>query len=76
MTTSGRIAIDAKILLGKPVIRGTRIGVDFVLDLLAQGWSDEQICAQYTGLERDEIRACCGYAAALLRDEKVYPLPA
>jgi len=76
MTTTGRIAIDPKILLGKPVVRGTRIAVDFVLELLAKGWSDEQICEQYPGLERDDVRACCGYAAALLRGEKVYPVPA
>ena len=76
MTTQNRITLDPKVLLGKPVVRGTRISVDFVLDLLARGWSEAEICAQYPGLERDDILACCGYAAALLRGEKVYPLPA
>ncbi|MBL8756171.1 MAG: DUF433 domain-containing protein [Planctomycetes bacterium] len=76
MTTLGRITIDPKILLGKPVIRGTRLAVDFVLDLLARGWTEDQIRGEYPGLEREDIQACCGYAAALLRGEKVYPLPA
>jgi uncharacterized protein (DUF433 family) len=76
MLTTGRIVIDPNVLLGKPVIRGTRIAVEFVLGLLAQGWTDTQILDQYPGLEADDIRACCGYAAALLRGEKVFPMPA
>jgi uncharacterized protein (DUF433 family) len=76
MTTSGRITLDPKVLLGMPVIRGTRLAVDFVLDLLARGWTEQQILSEYPGLERDDILACCGYAAELLRSEKVYPGPA
>lgn len=76
MTTQSRIAIDSKVLAGKPVIRGTRIAVDYVLELLARGWSEQQIRDQYPGLERDDILACCAYAVELLRSEKVYPRPA
>lgn len=76
MTTPGRITLDPKVLLGKPVIRGTRLAVDFVLDLLARGWTEQQILNEYPGLERDDILACCGYAAELMRSEKVYPKPA
>ncbi len=76
MAAHDRITLDPKVLLGKPVIRGTRLSVDFVLDLLAQGWSEKQICDQYPGLEREDILACLAYATALLRAEKIYPLPA
>ncbi|MBK9385685.1 MAG: DUF433 domain-containing protein [Planctomycetes bacterium] len=76
MTTQDRITLDPAVLLGKPVIRGTRIAVDFVLELLARGWTEAQILEEYPGLEREDILACCGYAAALMRNEKVYPLPA
>jgi uncharacterized protein (DUF433 family) len=76
MTTNDRITLDPQVLLGKPVIRGTRLAVDFVLDLLARGWTEAQILDQYPGLEREDILACCGYAAALMRNERVYPLPA
>ncbi|MEQ1633410.1 MAG: DUF433 domain-containing protein [Planctomycetota bacterium] len=76
MMTQDRITLDPKVLLGKPVVRGTRIAVDFVLELLAKGWSEEQIRDQYPSLQREDILACCGYAAELLRSEKVYPRPA
>lgn len=76
MTNQERIAIDPAVLTGKPVVRGTRIAVDYVLELLARGWSEQQIRDQYPGLEREDIQACCGYAAELLRSEKVFPRPA
>ncbi len=76
MAIHDRITLDPQVLLGKPVIRGTRLAVDFVLDLLSRGWTEAQILEQYPGLEREDILACCGYAAALVRDEKIYPLPA
>jgi uncharacterized protein (DUF433 family) len=74
MTTDNRIVIDAKILTGKPVIRGTRLAVEFVLDLLAQGWSAEQILEQYPGLAREDILACLRYATESLKSERVYPV--
>lgn len=76
MEHGGRIALDAAVLTGKPVIRGTRIAVEFVLELLSSGWSEAQICEQYPGLEQQDIRACLAYAAALMRTEKIYPMPA
>ncbi|MCS7080218.1 MAG: DUF433 domain-containing protein [Chloracidobacterium sp.] len=56
--TEERIVIDTDILGGKPVVRGTRLAVEFILDLMAQGWSEEQLCAEYPGLSRDDILAC------------------
>jgi uncharacterized protein (DUF433 family) len=71
-----RIIIDPDILVGKPVIRGTRLAVEFVLDLLAQGWAEAEVLRNYPGLTRDDIRACLAYASATLKAEKVYPLAA
>lgn len=75
MDWHGKIAIDPRILSGKPVIRGTRLSVDFILELLAQGWSEAQIVENYPALDRDGIRACIGYAAEILKSEHVYPTP-
>ena len=74
MALNNRIVIDPKILTGKPVVRGTRISVELVVELLAAGWSHAQILASYPHLSEDDIRACLAYASELLREEKVYPL--
>jgi uncharacterized protein (DUF433 family) len=74
MALSGRIVVDPKILTGKPVVGGTRISVEFVVELLAAGWSHAQILASYPHLSEEDIRACLAYASELLREEKVYPL--
>jgi uncharacterized protein (DUF433 family) len=69
-----RILVDPKILVGKPVIRGTRISVEFIVDLLAAGWNHEQILESYPHISEEDIRACLAYAGELLREEHVYPL--
>ena len=74
MNWQARIVIDPDILVGKPVVKGTRLAVEFIIDLLAQGWSEEQVLNNYPGLTGDDILACLSYASAALRDEKVYPL--
>ncbi len=76
MSWQGRIAIDPKILAGKPVVKGTRLAVEFVVDLLAQGWTEAEILRNYPGLTRDDILACLAYAREVLRAEKVFPVPA
>jgi uncharacterized protein (DUF433 family) len=68
-----RIVIDPDILVGKPVVRGTRLAVEFIIDLLAQGWSGAEILRNYPGLTREDIQACLSYATFALRDERVYP---
>jgi uncharacterized protein (DUF433 family) len=70
-----RIQIDPSILVGKPVIKGTRLAVEFVIDLLAQGWTEAQILQSYPGISHEDIQACLGYASATLHAERVYPLP-
>ena len=71
-----RIILDPKILAGKPVIRGTRLSVEFVLSLLAAGWTEQQLLANYPCLTDADIRACFAYATEALGEERVYPLPA
>lgn len=74
MNWQDRIVIDPGILVGKPVVKGTRLAVEFIVDLLAQGWSEAEILRNYPGLTREDIQACLSYASAILRTEKVYPL--
>jgi uncharacterized protein (DUF433 family) len=58
MTWQERIGVDPKVLVGKPVIKGTRIAVELVIDLLGKGWTQEQILDSYPSLTTDDIRAC------------------
>jgi uncharacterized protein (DUF433 family) len=70
-----RIVVDQKVLVGKPLIRGTRLSVEFILDLLANDWTIEQILSEYPQLERKDVMAVLKYAADMAKEEKVYPLP-
>lgn len=78
MTTAvhDRIVLDPAILAGKPVIRGTRLSVEFVIGLLADGWSEVDIVANYPGISHDDILACLAYARDRLKDERIYPTAA
>ena len=69
-----RIVVDPKVLTGKPVVRGTRISVELVVDLLAAGWSHTRILTSYPHLSEEDIRACLSHASELLREERVLPL--
>lgn len=74
MNWQERIVVDPNILVGKPVVKGTRLAVEFVVDLLAQGWSEAEILRNYPGLKREDIRACLPYVSDVLHAERVYPL--
>jgi uncharacterized protein (DUF433 family) len=76
MNWQDRITADPKVLVGKPVVKGTRISVELVIDLLAAGWTQEQILDSYPNLTAEDIRACLAYAGELLHSEKVFPLEA
>ncbi|MBF0559020.1 MAG: DUF433 domain-containing protein [Nitrospirae bacterium] len=76
MNWQDRITVDPKVLVGKPVIKGTRIAVEFIIDLLAQDWSEAEILRNYPGLTREDILACLRYAGEVLHSEKVYPVNA
>ena len=71
-----RIELRPEVLAGKPVVKGTRLAVEFVVELLADGWSEDAILKEYPGLTREDIHACLHYASECLQAEKVYPLNA
>ena len=73
MTTPARIALDPEILLGKPIVAGTRISVEFVIGLLADNWSEADILANYSQLAHEDIVACLAFARNLLGSEKIFP---
>ena len=75
MSWSERIVVDPGVLVGKPIIKGTRISVELVIDLLARGYSEADVLDQYRHLTPEDIRACLAYASEVLRSEKVYALP-
>ncbi len=76
MQWQDRITINPAIVAGKPVIKGTRLAVEFIIDLLAQGWPESEILRNYPGITADDIRAYLMYTSAMLHAEKVYPLAA
>jgi uncharacterized protein (DUF433 family) len=65
---------DPEILSGKPVVKGTRLSVDFLLELFANGWSEEQVFEGYPNLTRDSLRAVFAFAAETTRDERTFEL--
>lgn len=69
-----RITADPAVLAGKPIVRGTRLAVEFILGLLGSGWSIAQLLEEYPGLTDQDVRACMAYAADRLGDDRVYPL--
>ncbi len=69
-----RIIIDEKILAGKPVIKGTRISVEFILELLSSGMAVDEILKEYPHLKKADILAALEYATRTLRHEEVYPI--
>jgi len=62
MYLSDRIELNPEVLTGKPVIRGTRLAVEFILELLAGGQSEDEIIDNYPGITHEDIRACALYA--------------
>ncbi|MDZ4798154.1 MAG: DUF433 domain-containing protein [Bryobacteraceae bacterium] len=75
MSWPDRIVIDPEVLAGKPVVRGTRLAAEFILDLLAAGEAEDTILANYPGLTHDDILACLAYASHLAHEYKAYLLP-
>jgi uncharacterized protein (DUF433 family) len=75
MPLSERIVMDTEVLAGKPVIRGTRLAVELILELLAAGQSETELLISYPGLTR-EVLACLSYASHLAHEYRAYPIPA
>jgi uncharacterized protein (DUF433 family) len=65
---------DPAILVGKPVVRGTRLAVEFILELFAAGWTPEQVLESYPTLTEDGLRAVFAYAAEVMHSERLYPI--
>ncbi len=70
-----RVAVDPAVLVGKPVVKGTRLAVELIIELLANGWSSEEIVESYPGITMEDIQACLAYAHGVLHTERVFPLP-
>lgn len=68
--------MDPEVLAGKPVVRGTRLALEFILELLAAGQSENDLLASYPGLTREDVLACLSYASYLAHEYKGYPIPA
>jgi uncharacterized protein (DUF433 family) len=62
MPWQDRITVDPDVLVGEPIVKGTRISVEFVLDLLARGWTTAQVLREYDHLTPEDVQACLAYA--------------
>jgi uncharacterized protein (DUF433 family) len=70
-----RISIDPAVCGGKPCIKGTRIWISLILDVLADGMSERELLAEYPGLVHEDVLAAVAYAAEVAR-ERIIPIPA
>jgi uncharacterized protein (DUF433 family) len=75
MSWQERITVNPNVLVGKPIIKGTRISVEFVIDLLGRGWTTERILREYDHVTAEDIQACLAYASDVLKSERVYLVP-
>lgn len=73
MNAHPRIVLDPAVLAGKPVVRGTRLSVEFVIGLMAEGWSEADILRNHPTLTHEDLVACLAFARDLLKSEKIYP---
>ena len=74
MEKGGRIIVDARIMVGKPVIKGTRIPVDAIITRIAEGMTVKEILEDYPNLSTDDVKAALEYTAEIIRGEDVMPL--
>jgi len=68
------VTSDQQVLAGKPVVRGTRLAVEFILGLFAEGWTQDQVLANYPALTADSLKAVFAYAADVLHEEVILPV--
>ena len=66
---------DPDILLGKPVVKGTRLSVDFILRLFANGWTEQQVLENYPSLNKESLRAVFAYVADTMTDTTLFSIP-
>lgn len=70
-----RITVDPEVLTGKPIIKGTRISVGFVVELLGRGATVTDILEEYDHITAEDIQACLAYSGELLKSERIYVNP-
>lgn len=75
MNWGNYIHSDPDILVGKPVIRGTRLSVEFILGLFFTGWTEQQIFENYPTLNQDSLRAVFAFTSECMRDMTMYAIP-
>ncbi len=66
---------DPEVLLGKPVVKGTRLSVEFILGLFAEGWTEQQVLENYPTLTKESIRAVFAFAKECMAEESLYAIP-
>jgi uncharacterized protein (DUF433 family) len=66
------VTSDPQVLAGKPVVRGTRLAVDFILGLFASGWTQDQVLENYPSLTPEALKAVFAYAADVLHEEVIF----
>lgn len=76
MNWEDKIIQDPKIMVGKPVVKGTRMTVEFILGRFADGWSERDVLDSYPHLTPDDIRAVFAYAAECMNDGPIFRVPA
>lgn len=69
MNWKPRIEVNPNVLVGKPVIKGTRVSVELLLDRLADGWSIDDVLTSYPHLTREDVLAAIAFAAELFKEE-------
>ncbi len=69
-----RIVVDPKVMVGKPVIKGTRIPVYLILELLASGMTEREVIQEYPELSKADLKAALAYASKIVREEEVIPI--
>lgn len=72
------IEADPEVMVGKPVVKGTRLAVEYLLGLLASGWTEQRLLDAYPGLSRDALLAVYAFAAEVVSEQRLFgvPLPA
>ncbi len=75
MNWQERIEVNPEILVGKPVVKGTRLSVEFILGLFAAGWTEQEVFENYPHLTPEALRAVFAFAAECLQDQTLYSLP-
>lgn len=70
------ITSNSEILAGKPVVKGTRLAVDFLLGLMAEGWTEQQVLENYPHLSKEALQAVFAFSAECMREEAIYPTDA